>query len=131
MSRPAPASSTSVVAVIVTLAVTLGLIAVAAWLLRSTGTLGLEPSATTLALVGGASIVLAWSAVQLAHRNPDRTSFDAIRHGMGIAAVIIVVDALFGTTAVGLEGALRALSVLIGIPIVELVAQRFARGGSR
>lgn len=130
MTRPTASSPTrSLVAVLLTLVVTLAVVAIAGWALATFASLSVEPTPTTLALLGVSAAVLAWSAVQLAARHPDRSAFDAIRHGIGIAAVVIVVDALFGTTAMGREGALRAAAVIVGIPLVELVAMRLVGGG--
>lgn len=132
MTSPTAASPTrTMVAVLATFAVTVGVVAVAGWLLATFAGRTAEMTSTSYAILGVASLVIAWVSVQNASRNPGRTSFDAIRDGVGVAAVVIVMDALFGDTALGREGIIRTASLLVGFPIVQLVAMQFGGGRAR
>lgn len=129
MTSPTPASpSRTIVAVLATFAVTVGVVAVAGWLLTTFAARSVETTSATYAIIGIASLVIAWISVLNAGRTPGRTSFDAIRDGIGVAAVVIVMDALFGATAMGREGVIRTASLLVGFPVVQLVAMQFGGG---
>ncbi len=87
------------------------------------------PTPASVVLIVAASALLAAAVLRQARQQPTRSLGDAALHGVSIAAVIVVVDAVFGMGSGGLVGALRALMPLVGIPLVEVVAQRVTRPG--
>jgi chromate transport protein ChrA len=130
MTRPnPPASSRVALAMVVTYAVTMGWTAAGAWLMSAFGNRSLDLTTTRLSVLGLAGVVLAWFIVQIAVRFPDRGGVDSVRSAFGIAAIVVVVDMIFGSTANSREGSLRVAALLVGIPTLELIAKRIVDGG--
>lgn len=93
------------------------------------GRLTSAPPPTTLSLLarGVVAVVVGIALVMWEHRRTNPSVDSAIRDGLLIALLVVATNSLFGGGHPGLPLAIRTALVLVGLPLLAVLAHRLSR----